>query len=109
MPNLPLVSLPSAQELLIDANILVYGLNAVSPQCRALLARCAAQEISGFVTVDVLAEACHRLMVSEAAGRKFIARPNAANLQGKSHVIRQLTDYWDRLAEVRRANIAVLP
>jgi predicted nucleic acid-binding protein len=48
-------------------------------------------------------------MVGEAAGRGLIARPNAANLQGKPHVVRALDDYWQRIAQIRAGKIAVLP
>src|SRR5689334_8216951 len=109
MPTLPLSAIPAGVEILVDANVLIYGVNFVSPECHDFLARCANRELSAFATVDVLADVCHRLMVSEAAGRRLIGRPNAANLQGKAHVIRQLTDYWQRLSEIRAANIAVLP
>lgn len=109
MPTLPLTSIPAGSEFLIDANVLIYGVNVLSPQCHDLLGRCAGREVSAFVMIDVLAEVCHRLMVGEAAGRKFIAHPNAANLQGKDKVVRQLTDYWQRLCEIRAANIAVPP
>jgi predicted nucleic acid-binding protein len=109
MATFPLTSIPAGSEILIDANVLIYGVNVFSPQCHNLLGRCAGREVSAFVTIDVLAEVCHRLMVGEAAGRKLIARPNAANLQGKDQVVRQLTDYWQRLSEIRAANIAILP
>jgi predicted nucleic acid-binding protein len=109
MATQPLSSIPAGSDLLIDANVLIYGVNVVSAECHDLLARCASREVSAFVTVDVLADVCHRLMVGEAAGRKLIARPNAANLQGKPQVVRQLGDYWERLRELRTANIVVLP
>jgi predicted nucleic acid-binding protein len=96
-------------EVLFDANVLVYALTAKSADCVRLLRRCAAGDVSGFVTIDVLGDVCHRLMVSEAFGRGLIGRANAGNLQGKAAAIRQLSDYWDRIGDVRAANVAVLP
>ncbi len=48
-------------------------------------------------------------MLTEAAGRGLISRPNASSLQGKPHVVRQLDDYWKRLLKVAASGIAVLP
>ena len=92
MPPLPLASIPHGEDVLIDANVLVYGALALSAQCQELLRRCALRDLSGFTTIETLSDACHRLMVGEAAGRGLIARPNAANLQGKPHVVRVLLE-----------------
>lgn len=109
IPPLPLASIPPGEEVLIDANVLVYGALALSTQCQELLRRCALRDISGFTTVETLSDACHRLMVGEAAGLRLIARPNAANLQGKPHVVRALNDYWRRIEQLRAGNVAILP
>jgi len=104
-----LPSLPAGTEILLDANVLTYALNGRSGECINLLERCAAGEVSGFTTVDVLSDVCHRLMLAEAAFRGLIARPNAANLQGKAHVVRQLSEYWGRIVSAATARVAVLP
>jgi predicted nucleic acid-binding protein len=109
MPPLSLSSLPQGTEVLVDANVLTYALQARSQQSRELVRRCKRGEVSGFTTVDTLAEVCHRLMLIEAVGKGLIARPNAANLQGKDHVVRQLTDYWRRVLRLSASGIAILP
>lgn len=109
MPPLPLSSLPHGAEVLIDANVLTYALQGRSRQSEDLLRRCFAGEVSGFTTVDVLADVCHRLMICEAGGRGLIHRANASNLQGKPHVVRQLDDYWKRVLKITNGSIAVLP
>src|SRR5215212_9343859 len=109
MPVLPLATLPPGEEVLIDANVIVYGALALSAQSHELLRRCAHRDVSGFTTVETLSDACHRLMLGEAAGRKLIARPNAANLQGKPHIVRALDDYWRRIEQIRAGNVAILP
>ena len=106
---LALPSLPAGTEILLDANVLTYALNGRSAECAKLLERCAAGEVSGFTTVDVLADVCHRMMLAEAAVKRLISRPNAANLQGKSHVVVRLRDYWERIIHSGTARIAVLP
>jgi predicted nucleic acid-binding protein len=102
-------SLPSGTEVLLDANVITYALNRRSRECVELLERCTTGDLSGYTTVEVLADVCHRLMLAEAAFKGLIARPNAANLQGKSHVVRQLGDYWQRTIQSCTGALAVLP
>jgi len=107
MPASPLLSMQSGDEVLIDANILVYGLAGTSSDCVAFLNRCATADVQAFVTLDALADACHKLMIIEAHMRGLIQRPNASALQGKMAVIRQLSDYWSRVRSL--SGIAILP
>jgi predicted nucleic acid-binding protein len=108
MPVEPLASLPRGEEILIDANVLVYAIGQRSGQCRDLLTRCTSGEVSGYTTVEILGDVCHRLMLAEAAGLGLIGRPNAANLQGKPHVVRRLSAYWSHVEGVS-GKLAVLP
>ena len=109
MPPLALSSVPSGTEILLDANVIAYALLGRSRQCEEFLERCAKGEISAFTAVEVLSDTCHRLMLSEALSQGLIGRDSASNIQGKSHVIRQLNDYWTRLSTVTQHAIAVLP
>jgi predicted nucleic acid-binding protein len=106
-PPSPLPSIPSGQEILIDANVLVYGLSNFSRECAGLLERCALRDVNGFTTVEALAEACHKLMLTDAHRRGLINKANASALQGKVSVVQQLSDYWRRLTSL--INVAVLP
>jgi len=107
MPVSPLSSIKSGDEIIIDANILIYALLGSSPDCVAFVDRCLKSDVHAFTTVDVLADVCHKLMVTEAHLRGFIQRPNASSLQGKAAVIRQLSDYWMHVRSL--TGIAVLP
>jgi predicted nucleic acid-binding protein len=107
MPTSPLLALQSGDEVLIDANILVYGLAGASSDCVAFLDRWATADVQGFVTLDALADACHKLMILEAHRRGLIQRANASSLQGKTAVIRQLSDYWSLVRSL--SGIAILP
>ena len=69
MPLRHLTELPAGTEVLLDANVLIYALTKRSPECSALLRRCAVQEVFGFTTVEVVNDVCHRLMLAEAMGR----------------------------------------
>jgi predicted nucleic acid-binding protein len=107
MPPRPLLSVSSGDEILIDANVLVYALAGRSPDCAAFLDRCANGDVRAFVTLDVLSDACHKLMIIEAHARGMIQRANASSLQGKGAVVRQLSDYWSQIRSL--TGISVLP
>lgn len=62
-------TLQPGERLFIDANIFVYHCNEVSPECKALIARCSRKEIMGFTSTAVIIEAMHRLMIAEALRR----------------------------------------
>ena len=47
MPVDALTHLPDGSEVLIDANIFVYALLEVSPQCVELLRRCSDEQVRG--------------------------------------------------------------
>ena len=70
MPWLPLSAVPPGSEVLLDANVLVYAVLGTSRQCVELIDDCISGEVVGFVTVEVLGEACHRLMLAEARRKK---------------------------------------
>jgi predicted nucleic acid-binding protein len=104
-----LANLPAGSEVLLDANVLIYGLIGRSRQCEVLMRRCASGDVSGFTTVDALADVSHRLMLHEAFHKGLINRQNAASLKGKPAIVSQLSDYWALLETVRTNRIAVLP
>ena len=104
----PIPAVPSGANVLLDANILIYSLSGVSPQCVELVRRCAVEEISGFTTAEIVNEVCHRLMVAEAYAKGFITRPNASSLKGKTNVVRILRDYWTQVLRVLDSNLLIL-
>src|SRR5690242_20344541 len=104
-----LSTLPAGSEVLFDANVLIYGLVRRSWQCEAAMRRCLAGDISGFTTVDVLADVSHRLMLHEAFNKGLISRQNAASLKGRPAIVTGLSEYWALLDTVRTNRIAILP
>jgi predicted nucleic acid-binding protein len=106
MPR-PLPTVRSGDEVLIDANILVYALVGSSKDCVGFVDRCTKSDVHAFTTVDILADVCHKLMITEAQIRGLIQRPNASSLQGKTAVVRQLSDYWRHVRSL--SGIAILP
>jgi predicted nucleic acid-binding protein len=93
----------------IDANVVVYGVSNKSAQCRQFLMNAAARTVSGFATVEVIAEACHKLMLAEATAKRLISRMNASLLQGKTVLIQALNDYWTTLTSKAMSGVAILP
>ena len=60
-----LSSIPAGTNILIDANIFVYGLIAKSAQCTVFLHRCSIEEVFGITLFEVVHEATHVFMVAE--------------------------------------------
>ena len=68
------------EEVLIDTNILVYANQQKSDECRKLLRRCAAGEVKGVVSMPIVAELAHALMIIEARENGWIERTNPARV-----------------------------
>ena len=109
MQGRPLPTLPSRAEVLLDSNVLAYALLGRSPQCAQLLRRCLNRDVSGFTTIEILSEVCHRLMLFEAFGKGLINRQNASSLKGKRAAIATLTEYWRSVHGLPAMGLAVLP
>lgn len=108
MTALPLADIPTGDDVLLDANVLIYALSGASAQCVELLRRCDVEEVFGFVTVEAVNEVCHRLMVAEAFGKGLIATPGVRSLKGKRSVIAGLSDYWVQTGRLLDSNLLVL-
>jgi predicted nucleic acid-binding protein len=108
MPVEVLTNLPHGSEVLIDANIFVYALLEVSPQCVEFLRRCSDEEVIAVTTADVLSDVCHRLMLAEAVTTGAILRQSALLLKGKPDRVRGLSRYWPLTAGILRLDILVL-
>ncbi len=104
-----LADLPSGLSVIIDANILIYAANNSSAECESFLQRCTREEIHGLITLEALAEACHRLMVDEAFSRRMIRRPSASDLRRNRKVIPQLPNYWIQLSTLLGLNLLFVP
>ena len=67
-------AIPNGSNLLIDANIFVYGLTAKSAECKTLLERCSREEIIGITLFEVVHEATHDFMRGEARPRDCLTQ-----------------------------------
>lgn len=109
MPVFPLASVPTGTDILIDANILIYSSLSQSRECQSFLDRCDDEDLFGYVTVETLNEACHRLMLAEAVHKGIIARHNAASLRSRRSDIRDLREYWKPIEGLLGGSYAIMP
>ncbi len=86
--------LPAGEQVLVDANIFIYHLSALSAECKAFLSRVARGEVAAYVTTVIIAEVLHRRMMAEAIAKNLIsAGQPLKKLKANPAVIQSLTDY----------------
>jgi predicted nucleic acid-binding protein len=103
-----LENLPAGSDVIIDANIFIYGLVKTSPLCVAFLERCAREDLLGVTTVEVVNEVTHRLMLAEALKKNLITQEQASQLKGKRNIVKGLIDYWTLTSRIFALNVLVL-
>lgn len=85
-----------SEAVLLDANILVYGVLLKSDQCTRLLRRCADRDVIGIVGLQQFAEVMHRLMMVEARENAWTAGGNPVKaLSERPERVRAMTRYAD--------------
>lgn len=108
----PLDSVPTGSDVVIDANIFVYGLTAKSAQCKNLLERCSREEVTGATLFEVLHETTHKFMIAEALQRGLFAgqqEKGAKYLSKHPEQVKVLTDYWANTLRLLALNVMLLP
>lgn len=100
-----LASIPTGADVFIDANIFVYALNRLSPQCLDLLQRCSREELTGVSLFEIVNEATHILMLGEAYDKKIIQQNSAKALRRRRAEIGNLIDYWHDTEVILNLNI----
>jgi predicted nucleic acid-binding protein len=108
MPADVLSHLPDGADVFLDANIFIYAVSGLSPQCRNLLERCARGDVVGITSLDTVNEVTHRLMVAEAFQKELIAKPRADHLARKPAVVRTLTDHWFQVESILDMGLLLL-
>lgn len=100
----------SSSRVLIDANLLLYASAAKSPQCAALVRRCAQGAVEGVITTVILGELCHRWMMEEAIHKGFITSGNPARQLAKNKaIIPQLSSYASLTTAVVNGALTIAP
>jgi predicted nucleic acid-binding protein len=99
----------NGSRVLIDANVLLYGLRRSSRQCLALLARCTDGAVEGIVTTVIIAEFSHRRMMEEAKAKGLVGSNPARALAEHGDLIRQLSGYADEVRDLLGGGLFVEP
>ncbi len=92
--------LRNGARVLIDANMLIYGIRLSSLQCRSLLARCESGALEGIITTGILAEFSHRRMIQEAQSRGLVGSNPARALGENRSILRSLSGYADEVRDL---------
>lgn len=86
--------MPAQVSTLIDANIFIYHLGGLSPNCTDFLRRVARSEFESHVTTIVMSEVLHRRMLGEAVAKGLVSPGQALKkLKANTQLITQLSDY----------------
>jgi len=105
----PLDAVPNGSDVLIDANLLVYGLSAKSAQCKRLLERCSVEEITGITLFEAVNNATHQFMKAEALAKGLCAQKVVKHLSEHPEQVKLLTDYWTNTQRILALNLVFLP
>jgi predicted nucleic acid-binding protein len=89
-------AIPAGGNLLLDANVIVYGLTAKSAECKTLLERCSNEEAFGITLFEIIHEAMHVFMLGEARAKGLFnaAEKGAKYLSRHPDDVKKLSDYW---------------
>ncbi|MBW3566091.1 MAG: PIN domain-containing protein [Acidobacteria bacterium] len=102
--------IPNGSRIFIDASIFIYHFTGVSKECRRLLERCEQGGLEGIVSVTLLAEVSHRLMMIEAVSKKLVEPGNVAQkLRSKPSLVRKLGSYQEQIDRIPLMGIEVRP
>ncbi len=84
--------------VLLDANILIYGVLLKSHQCMQLLRRCAERDVIGIVALQQFAEVMHRLMMIEARENGWTSGANPVkSISQHPERVRTMNRYADAI------------
>jgi hypothetical protein len=104
MPEL-LDTVPNGSDVLIDANVFVYGLTAKSAQCQAFLARCSREEFTGIALFESVNNATHQFMKGEALHKGLCTGQAMKYLSANPDEVKLLTDYWANTQRLLALNL----
>jgi predicted nucleic acid-binding protein len=105
----PLDAAPDGSDVLIDANVLIYGLTARSAQCKAFLERCSREELTGITLFEAVNNATHQFMKGEALQKGLCAGQAKNYLSAHPEQVRRLTDYWVNTQRLLALNLLFVP
>jgi predicted nucleic acid-binding protein len=103
-----LADLRDGDRVFIDANIFIYHFGGRSPECKALLERCARRELFAFTSTSILAEVLHRLMIAEAIAKGLATAKTAVRkLREQPELVKACTQYQDDVDKISQMNVTI--
>ena len=102
-------TVPNRSDVLIDANVFVYGLTAKSAQCQAFLGRCSREELTGIALFESVNNATHQFMKGEALQKGLGTGQAMKYLSANPNQVKLLTDYWANTQRLLALNLLFLP
>lgn len=105
MPTQALPNIPAGSDVFLDANVIIYALGKSSPECVALLKRCATEEVTGITSFSVVGEVTHRLMMEEAQSRGLASSNPRRTLKEHPEKVKQLAAYWSEVERLLALNL----
>jgi len=107
---LTLDRVPASSRIFLDSTIFIYHATGTSPQCRDLLERCEAGDVSGVTSVVVLAEVAHRLMIIEAVASGVVSgRDVVKKLRARPDLARRLHVYQEHIDRIPLMGVDIVP
>ncbi len=105
----PLDAVPNGSNVLIDANVFIYGLTDTSAQCKRFLERCSREEVTGITLFEAVNNATHQFMKAEAIQKGLCAGKALKYLSANPEQVKQLTDYWTNTQRILALNLLFIP
>lgn len=102
-------AVPTGSDVLIDANVLIYGVTGASPQCKAFLERCSREEISGIALFESINDATHQFMKAEAIAKRLCSTQAMRYLSEHPEKVKLLRDYWINTRRLLALNLLFVP
>ncbi len=103
-------NIPVDELVVIDANIILYAAQQLSPQCKRLLYRCADNDVKGVLPAHILAEIMHQLMIAEARDNGWIQGTNPAKqLTRNPDIVKKLFRYEEVLRDILAIGLQIEP
>lgn len=104
-----LESVPARTRVFLDSTIFIYHATGASPECRSLLERCEAGDVTGVSSVVVLAEVAHRLMMIEAVAADLVSGKDVVKkLRAKPDAVARLHVYQEQVERIPLMGVDVL-
>jgi predicted nucleic acid-binding protein len=103
-----LQNLPNGEDVFVDANVFIYGLDGKSAQCKTLLQRCSREEVIGITSFHIVSEVTHRLMCEEARLKHKLTTNPRQKLAEHPEWVKALTDYWVNTQRLLSLNLLFL-